>query len=248
MLTLSPGDLEKVRNYFKLKEDNILSSPLLKGLTRVGFKPFGDGFVSTRYPNMFAALCALANRCEKASGFPYFLFCNLEFRNITQKNWWPCVADYFEPLFASQRQTAEELHAFALEHKLRPEISTYWKVGYLYKGKKVMWLSSHDCRLGVNVLGTAAHEDHALINSRLEGESPEFQRQALIHVHRCDACATTHLGVFVWVLGKKQRVCGAGEIAFRWYHPDEKAIDIAKQLIRFRMQIIDELEQSKSEA
>jgi len=99
----------------------------------------------------------------------------------------------------------------------------------------------HESMLDVRIIGTYNWDDHTLINSRLERESPEFQKQALRHVWRCNACATTHLGMFVTVLGKRQRVCGGGQIGFRWYNPADDELEYIKKLIQLRIEIIDEI-------
>ncbi|MDR0324674.1 MAG: hypothetical protein LBI19_01090 [Oscillospiraceae bacterium] len=97
--------------------------------------------------------------------------------------------------------------------------------------------------LDIRIVSAYNQDDPALINSRLEKEPPEFQKQALRHVWRCNACSTSHLGAFVTVLGKRQRVCGGGLIGFRWRDPDDEGLEMLKRLIAFRCEIIDEIQQ-----
>jgi hypothetical protein len=204
----------------------------------------GDiNFISTRYPNMFPAMRALAQKADKQSGFDYFAFQTLEFRNIERK-FKPTYVDYYNPLTAEQCKQANALHEFATANKINPVISTFWKVDYKYRGVHVMCIGTegdHERLLDIRIFSTYNWDDSALINTRLAKEPPDFQKQALRHVWRCNACSTSHLGRFVTVLGKRQRVCGGGLIGFRWYNPSDGDLEQIKRHIKIRCEIIDEL-------
>ena len=237
------------------KRVNAPTSPIpldvrLKALARVGLESDGYCFSSARYPKMFAAMCALAKKAAKTSGFDYFAFTNAEFRNIDIK-YKPTYIDYFNPLTARQREHAEILHNYAIGNKLNCMINTFWKVDYKYKGTQVMCIGAEGDRerlLDIRVLGAYNWEDHALINNRLAGEPPEFQRHALRHIWGCDACSTSHLGRFVTILGKRRRVCGGGLIGFRWRNPDAADLEYIKRLIDFRCEIIEDIAAAEKNA
>lgn len=213
----------------------------LAALTRVGLVKTDDGFRARSHPNLFPALCAMAKKTGgKLSGFEFFAFCNAEFRALGAK-FKPTPEDYFEPLVRERRAVAVTLDNIAAKNGLRPIISTFWKADYKYKGVQVLCVNSFEGELDIRVTETYNWDDPALINDRLAKEPAAFQRDALRHVWRCDACATTHLGRFVTVLGKRQRVCGGGVIGFRWRNPDPEDIRAIERLIELRCQIIDEM-------
>ena len=222
---------------------------LFESMTRVGFVRNGNEITSIHFPNMFPALCALAKQAKKWSGFDFFAFRNLDFRNLNGK-YNPTYDDYFRPLISDQKKRAYELHNFAVFQKAKHTISTFWKVDYKYKGAQVMCISSQanlgEHTLEIRVMGTYNRDDPALINDRLMKETPDFQKNVLRHVLRCDACSTSHLGMFVTVLGKRQRVCGGGAIAFKWKNPNDDDMAVIKRVIGLRCEIIDELKKRTS--
>jgi hypothetical protein len=140
---------------------------------------------------------------------------------------------------------AYALHRIALDNDCRPVISTFWKVDYKYKGTQVMCVDSLEGNLDIRVTETYSWDDPALINDRLAKEPAEFQKYALCHVWRCVACATTHLGQFVTILGKRQRVCGGGVIGFHWRNPSGEDIRALDRFVRLRCEIIDEIKPAK---
>ncbi|MDR0294225.1 MAG: hypothetical protein LBH95_08760 [Oscillospiraceae bacterium] len=242
-LGVSESDLAVMDQQVSTARSPISLAKRLKALSRVGLTSDSGQFISTRYPGMFPAICALAKKCEKLSGFAFFAFGNADFRPLGAK-YKPTYEDYYAPLISEQREQAESLHDFALQNNMSPAIGTFWKVDYKYKGAQVMCVGSMgDCErlLDVRIIGAYNWDDPALINGRLEREPREFQKQALRHIWRCDACSTSHLGMFVTVLGKRQRVCGGGMIAFRWRNPAGGDLEILKRLIQMRCEIIDEI-------
>lgn len=242
-LCVHPENMPSIAKQVSTTTSPISLEKRLAALARVGFVMSDIGFVSANHPGMFPALCALAQRDDKLSGFNFFAFTCAEFRNIGKK-YKPTYEDYFQPLCADQRAKALALHDFALHHKLNPTISTFWKVDYKYRGVQVMCVSSAgDCetKLDIRLVGTYNWDDPALINDRLALTPPAFQRHALRHVWHCDACSTSHLGRFVTVLGKRQRVCGGGVIGFRWGNPTDEDIASIERMIQLRREIIDEI-------
>lgn len=244
ILTVSNDNLSIIHKRVSSSLSPISLDQRLDALKNIGLSNNNGEFISLHYPNMFRAMNALAKKAEKLSGFDFFAFCNLEFRNLNSK-YTPTYEDYFKPLYSSLRKHANTLHVYAVENRMIPSINTYWKVDYKYKGVKVMFLASHDCNLVVGIIGTYASDDPNLINDRLAKESPEFQTLALRNLWRCNACATTHLGSMITVLGKKQRVCYGGQIAFKWRNPSDSDLEHIKKLIQFRLEIIDELKKKK---
>ncbi len=213
----------------------------LEALRRVGLTQTEDGFRSELHPDLFPAMCALAKRTGgKLSGFEFFAFQNAEFRALGGK-YRPAPADYYQPLVRARREAALALDAVAARNGLRPVISTFWKVDFKYKGVQVLCVNSYEGELDVRVTETYHWDDPALINDRLARESAAFQREVLRHVWRCDACATTHLGRFVTILGKRQRVCGGGVIGFRWRNPSAEEIRTIERLIELRREVVDDL-------
>jgi hypothetical protein len=200
----------------------------------------GGGFVSVRHPNMFMGMCALANSSEKMNSFGYFAFQNLELRNIRSK-YKPIYEDYVHPLISGRRSVADEIDACARNIKLKPACNTFWKVDYKYAGAQVMCLENDHGDLIIRITATYSWDDPALINNRLGGESSEFQRYILRHLWGCTGCSTSHLGVFVIVLGHKRRVCMGGGIGFRWTNPTHEDVDAIRKCLEFRCGIIDEL-------
>lgn len=219
---------------------------VLKAMARVGLVANENEFTSINFPNMFSAMCALAKRAEKWSGFDFFAFRNLDFRNLNGK-YKPTHNDYFRPLITDQKRRAYELHDFAVSQKAKPTISTFWKVDYKYKGVQVMCIGSEgnmcEHMLDIRVMGTYNWDNPDLINDRIVKESLDFQKNILRHVWRCDACSTSHLGRFITVLGKRQRVCAGGAIAFRWKNPSDEDMAVIKRVIELRCDIIDTLKQ-----
>lgn len=239
-LLLPPGVLEAAGKRACGPSSPIPLNQRLEALKRVGLLPEGDRLVSVRHPDMFAGMCALAKSSEKMSSFGYFAFQNLEFRNIGAK-YKPAYEDYMNPLVAARRAIADEIHGSALALKARPACNTFWKVDYKYKGAQVMCLENEHGDLGIRITGTYGWDDPALINSRLEGESPEFGKYILRHIWGCTGCSTTHLGAFATILGQKRRVCMSGGIGFRWWNPTAGDLEAIQKCLAFRCEIIDEL-------
>ncbi|MFV0400816.1 MAG: hypothetical protein ACK5LX_09410 [Oscillospiraceae bacterium] len=243
VLTIPPEAMAEAKKRVNTSVSPIPLEKRLRALERIGLAKTEDGFVSTHYPSMFPAMCGLAAKGEKYSGFDFFNFCNADFRNLATK-YKPSYEDYFRPLPRELRERAIDLHGFALENKLRPVIGTFWKVEYKYRGVQVMCIgSAGDCesKLDVRITCTYSWDDPALINDRLAAQPAEFRQYALRHVHRCNACSTNHLGRFVTVLGKRQRVCGGGVIGFRWGNPSDGDMECIRKIIELRREIIDEI-------
>lgn len=214
----------------------------LQALERVGLVWQDTCFVSTQFPGMLPALSALTARLDKLSGFDYFAFTNAEFRNIGAK-YKPTVDDYFRPLPAAMRERAYALHAFAIANKLTPQINTFWKVDYKYKGAQALCIGSEG-KLDVRVTCSYLWDGHDMTNELLALLPEAIQRDAQRHVWRCEACSTTHLGHFVTIMGRRQRVCGGGLIGFRWYNPGEADMGTIQALIRVRMEVANALKKA----
>lgn len=220
---------------------NICVADMFKAMARMGITVRENEVTSKEYPAMFPAMCALSSLAKTSSGFDFFAFRTLDFRNLNGRHK-PTYEDYFRPLTANQKKQAYELHDFAISQKVKPAVSTFWKVDYKYKGSQVMCIGSEwnlgELALDIRIMGTYHWDNPALINDRLAQESPDFQKNILRHILRCTACSTTHLGMFVTVLGKKQRVCGGGAIAFRWKNPGDEDMAVIKRVIELRCDII----------
>lgn len=242
-LIVSISDMTQIEKNVSSSISPISLDDRFKALSRLGLLYNNESLVSKKYPNMFDAMHALATKVDKLSGFDFFSFSTLDFRNLKESHK-PTHIDYYDTLISSQRDQAYHLHDYALQWKLIPSINTFNKVDYKYKGLQVMCISSqgdHERMLDVRITCAYRWDNQDLINKRLEKESQEFQKQALRHVWRCDACATTHLGMFVTVLGKRQRVCGAGLIGFRWQNPKTDELELLKRIIQLRCEVIDEI-------
>lgn len=228
------------------KAINTSTSPIscekrFKALSRIGLKQVDTGFISVKHPNMFPGLCALAQKTKgNTSGFSFYNFTKIDFRNIN-KNYKPSYMDYYLPLIKERQKTAFQLHEIAKQYGCREQINTFLKVDYKYNGTQVMLVDSSEGNVHVRLTETYAWNDSSLINERLRRESVEFQKQALRHLWRCNACSTSHLGQYIDVLGKKNRVCGGGGIGFQWDNPSVEDIEMIKRLIEMRCDIINEL-------
>lgn len=242
-LVFSSEALDKYDKTLKGSVRSICVADMFKAMARVGITVRENEVTSKEYPTMFPALCALSRLARTNSGFDFFAFRTLDFRNLNGRHK-PAYKDYFRPLTEMQKKQAYALQDFAASRKMKPTISTFWKVDYKYKGSQVMCIGSEwnlgEMALDIRVMGTYHWDDPSLINDRLAQESPDFQKNILRHILRCTACSTTHLGMFVTVLGKKQRVCGGGAIAFRWKNPDDEDMAVIKRVIELRCGIIDE--------
>ncbi len=239
-LEVSPDAMNNIEKRTSTSISPIPLAARLNALVRVGLKREGGSFVSDRYPNMFAGMCALANSCENMNSFGYFAFQNLEFRNIGSK-YRPTYEDYINPFTAERRAIAGEIDDCARKRKAKPACNTFWKVDYKYKGGQAMCLENAHGDLIIRVTGTYGWDDPKLINGRLEQESLEFQRYILRHLWGCTGCSTSHLGAFAWVLGHKRRVCMGGGIGFRWTNPGSEDVDAITRCLEIRCRIIDEL-------
>ncbi len=248
-LIISPEGRAEVAKRTKTPVSPLSLETRLEALKRVGLTEKNGGFVSEKYPHMFPAMRALTLKAEKLSGFNFHAFITADFRNLGL-NHRASHEDYFDALIAPQREAAYALHNIALENGLRPVIDRgkFYKVDYKYKGAEVMMLSTEgDCASQLEVRLTCAYgwDDQSLINQRLGEEPKAFQKEVLRHVWRCDACSTSHLGRFVTLLGKRQRVCGGGSIAFRWHNPADGDVIMIEKLIGIRRALIDELKAAK---
>lgn len=242
-LAVSGEDLAVIGPRVSTSTSPIALEVRLKALERVGLLQVEGGFASGRYPQMFAALHAMAQRADKQSGFPYFAFGTADFRALGPK-YKPAPEDYFWPLITAQREDALALHAFALAKGLKPTIQTFWKVDYKYRATQVMCIGSEwdfERMLDIRIVGTYAWDDPELINGRLRREPEQFQRTVLRNVWRCDACSTTHLAAFVTILGRRQRVCGGGMIGFRFRNPGTEEMAVLRRLVELRVEILEEL-------
>ena len=112
---------ERIEKFVNAGRSPISLEKRLEAIERVGY--------TARFSEMSKAMQALAKKCDKFSGFDFFAFCNAEFRNIDKK-YKPTYEDYFNPLISAQRKHAESLHKFAINNKLTPAISTFWKAEY----------------------------------------------------------------------------------------------------------------------
>lgn len=239
-LAVTPGTLEAIA-----KRTGSTTSPIpldvrLQALARVGLVQQDGVFVCSRHPDMFAGMQALAASSEKLSSFGYFAFQNLEFRNIGAK-YSPSYEDYVHPLIAQRRAIADDIDALARQLKAKPACNTFWKVDYKYNGVQTLCLGTERGELDVRITETYGWDDPALINGRLEQESPEFQRYILRHIWGCTGCSTSHLGGFTTILGHKRRVCIGGGIGFRWKNPGREDLESIEKCLEFRCRIIDEL-------
>ena len=212
----------------------------LRALARMGLVQQDGVFTCHGHPDMFPALHALAASSEKLSSFGYFAFQNLEFRNIAAK-YSPTYEDYTRPLAAPRRAIADGIDALARQRKAKPACNTFWKVDYKYKGTQALCLGTERGELDVRISGTYGWDDPALINRRLQQESPEFQRYMLRHIWGCTACSTSHLGAFATILGHRRRVCMGGGIGFRWRNPGQEDLPYIAKCLEIRCGIIDEL-------
>lgn len=235
---------EDMRSMGKSVNTSVSPIPLenrLAALARIGLIENEGVFHSTRHPDMFPALISLTRSTGgKYSGFGGFAFDNAEFRNI-EKKYKPTPEDYFQPLVRSRYETARTLHELARKNGCRSVISTFWKVDYKYKGVQVMCMDCTEGDLDIRITETYHWDDPELINGRLAQEPPEMQNYALRHLWRCTGCATDHLGQFVTVLGKRQRVCGGGVIGFRWRNPSEEDLKPLERFLQVRCEIIEQL-------
>lgn len=238
-LTVSDETLAIIAKKTSTSTSPIPLSTRLEGLARVGFIKEGNRFVSTRYPQMLKALCALASSSEKLSSFGYFAFQNLEFRQLHSK-YKPTYEDYAQPLINERRSLSDVIDAYARSLKAKSACNTFWKVDYKYKGNQVMCLDTAKGDLTLRITATYSWDDPALINGRLEKESPAFQKDILRHLWGCTGCSTSHLGVFATVLGRRRRVCMGGGIGFRWINPTQEDLDVIKRCLELRCRIIDE--------
>lgn len=226
------------------KKVNTSTSPIsleqrLTALERTGLIETEQGFVCKSYPQMFLSLCTLSQKTKgKSSGFPYFLYSKLDFRNITS-NYKPVPSDYFSPLSEDRKYLAYKIHDLLIKAGCKPKISTFFKVEYKYKGKQVIQLDTAESTLRVRITDAYAWEEHDEINEKLKMLPIEDQKEALRHVWRCTACSTSHLGMFVTILGHKCRVCGGGQIAFNWEDPVEKEISLMEKLWNMRLELVD---------
>lgn len=233
------------------KAVNTSSSPIslekrLEALSRVGFVQTNTGFRSNNHPHMFLSMCKLAEKTKgTTSGFTYYNFSKCDFRNII-KNHKPTHVDYFWPLIDERKKVAYELHNIAIEYGCREQINTFLKTDYKYKGNQVLLIDSADGDLDIRITEAYKWDGHSLINDRLEKETTEFQTYALRHLWRCTACATTHLGQFIEVLGTRNRVCGGGMIGFQWHNPSGEDIKFIRRFLQMRCEIINEINQRKS--
>lgn len=239
-LVLPAGAIEACFAKAKTTNSAIAAEMRRAGLARVGFIQEGDVIVCPGHSAMFTALVALARTAGKGSGMPKFNRNNLEFRQLLGP-YKPTYADYVRVLPANRRQQADRLDAAARALRIKPVINTFWKVDYKYKGAQVMCMDTLSGSLDIRIIGTYYWDDPALINDRLAAEAPALQREVRKNMWFCTACATSHLGRFVTVLGDRVRVCGGGAIAFRWHNPAEDSLPHMERCLALRCEIVDAL-------
>ena len=238
-LLLSAAEMETVVKQVTAVHSAVSAQSALTALERVGLVWDGVRLVSQRHPGMFAGMCALARSAQKLSGFGFFAFCNCEFRNII-KPYKPVFEDYIQPLYEESKHAAEKIRAAALALDLKPIVSSvFWKLYYKHKSEAVLTLDMENQWLSVHVTGVYGHHDLSWMEEKLAAESPAFQQYILRHLQRCVACTATHLGRHITLLGKRQRVCGGGGIAFIWREPGEEDMAAIMKCIAFRKAIID---------
>lgn len=247
VLILQQEELTEINRRVNTSASPISLEKRLEALKRVGLVQTEKGFVSEKYPKMFQAMCAMAEKTKgRFSGFDYYLFEKLDFRNMT-KSYKPVYTDYIRPLSKEKQDIAYELHNMAKEWGCRDVINTFLKIEYKYKGVQVMTIDTYDSRLQLRVTQVYGWDDKELFNKRLEKESVELQKYTLRHLLRCTGCATSHLGAFVEVLGHRNRVCGGGQIGLIWNNPTESDMDKIRFFIKTRCEIIDEMKKKPSD-
>lgn len=240
-LYLSSEDMKAVSARTKTGVSPISADARINALARVGLAWDGEKFTAGQ--DIFTGMCALAGAAEKASDFGYFAFTVCEFRNIAGK-YKPVFEDYINPLIGDRRHVARALHIMALKKGLKPQISTFWKVNYKYKGAQALCIGTEKGELDVRITATYGGDDPALINDKLFAQSADFQKYVLRHSWLCTACSTSHLGRFTTILGKKRRVCMGGGIGFRSANPTEDELPNLEELIDMRTKIVDELKEA----
>ena len=242
VLTVSADAWREIERRTSTSISPIPLSTRLNALSRLGLERDGDSILSTRYPDMFRGMCALASSSKEMNAFGYFAFQNLEFRNI-QSAYKPVYEDYVQPLVMQRRVLADQVDASARKLKMKPACNTFWKVDYKYKGTQVMCLENLRGDLIIRITETYGWDDPSLINRLLAGEDEAFQQHILRHIWGCTGCSTSHLGAFATILGHKRRVCMSGGIGFRWINPCADDMAYIHKCLAFRCRIIDDLKQ-----
>lgn len=247
VLVLDEETLVEINRRVNTSISPITLDKRLEALARLGLVHTDKGFESVNHPKMFRVMDILLQKTKgKFSGFDYYLFEKLDFRNLT-KSYKPTYKDYILPLISERRDMAFKLHDLVKECGCRDVINTFLKIEYKYKGLQVATLDTSDNRINLRVTEVYGTDDHELFNRRLAKENAEFQKYAQRHVWRCTGCATTHLGAFVEILGHWSRVCGGGQIGFLWNNPTEEDMDKIRFFINTRCDIIDEIKKNKIE-
>lgn len=237
---------------WKIIEKNtcVAASPIplnkrLCALERLGLTVKDNTVTCDKYPLMFSSMKEMAAKTKgKPSGFHFYAFQKADFRNI-EKDCKPTYVDYYNPLSASNKDFAYKLHDYALKSGCRVSISTFLKVDYKYKGSQVMCVESANNSLRIRLTEVYSYNAFSLIEDKVKNESKEFEKYFLQHIWRCKACSTTHLGMFVKILGTKNRVCGGGMIGLEWINPAPSDLEFIEKFIDFRCAIINELENKK---
>ncbi len=244
-LTLSPDARADIAKAVKTSVSPIPLDKRLTALSRVGLAERDGVVVSERHPGIFSAMAALAGAHQTkpgmCGGFGFFAFQNAEFRNIV-KPYKPAPEDYLHPLVPERKARAEDLHAWASENKLRPDISTFWKVNYKYKGNQTMCVESQDGVLRVRVVISYGESD--ALDQRLALEPAETQKHALRHLQRCTLCNPKCGGPYVTLLGRRSRRCG-GVLGFQWINPDKDDLEMIKQFAGYRIDMTDKCQVKK---
>jgi hypothetical protein len=251
-LILSRDDYLSIRNRFdqdlSLKKSIDLYKLIpyqvrLNGLQKHGLLIVEDEEItisSKVYPKMFPAMKALAESAKEVKTFGEQNFFTCEFRQIF-KRYTPKYEDVIQTLNEPQKVLCDAVHAYLLSIGARPSCTTYWKVNYKYRGDQITQISTEGTTLRIMINGLYWWDgDVNILNQRLIIKGSDFQKYALRNLNYCTGCSTSHEGGgFVRVLGRKVRLCGS--IGFRITNPDIGQYDYMKDMIRIRVEIINEL-------
>lgn len=210
-------------------------------LSRVGFtitKQTDNVIISSlQFPDMFHAMHELALSAPKIKVFGEQGFFNCEFRQIHQ-TYLPGFDDIIQPLPEERKKIAMQFHQLALENKMKPSYTTFWKANYKYKGKQVMQLLINANTFRVLITGTGDDQEREMMNTLLAAQDSDFQKYVMHYLHYCLGCSNTHLGSFIEVLGRKVRVCSTA-IRLVKTNPELADIPYFSKFIQLRKHIID---------
>lgn len=257
-LVIPAAEYKKIRLRFdkscnpkrKIADNRIPYQTRLAALERTGLfiiEQEGAAIVSSKsYPAMLPAMQALAKSAGNVKTFGKQGFYNCEFRQLFHR-YTPQYEDVMRPLPKPLRETADNFYDLAMEWKLRPSCTTFWKVNFTWKSTFVVQMSTDGNHLIIRVCGAYRWEDQPFFNRLLAEKSVELQKYAVRHLNYCTGCASKHLGMFTEVLGKRKRVCGGGEIGFRVTDPTPEEFLYFKELIQMRQNFISAQNEAKRE-